>query len=196
MKSFMATMLLALALAGCAGNPEYTDPLAGLTSIPAASVPQDVPVTVEQPVALVPSENSARLLNFAQQFKDDKLLQALVPPTLQADGDPQYLVNGAVNVLRRRYPGMVLVEDLRTARQRGFRTTFVMDIQAHHLVTAFDRNQIHLTVIAMDASQRPVSRIVAEGASGTTYGSMDAHFRDAVAMAVGNLEAKTARLLN
>lgn len=187
------------ALVGCAGGPDYVDPLAGLTKVPAASVPQDVPVTVEEPVALVPSENSAKNLDLAAEFTESangKVVKALVPSEIWADGDPQPLINGTVGVLRRRYPKIVLVDDLATAQQRGFRTTIVVDIQVHHLVSAFDTNHVMITLIAMDASLRPVSRIVAEGKSGTSYGSMDPHFRDAVAMSVANLDAKAAQLLH
>ena len=105
------------------------------------------------------------------------------------------MVDGAVNVLRRRYPNAVLIDDLASAKQRGFRTTFVVDIQSHHLQTAFDTNHVSLTYIVMDADQKPLSRFTGEGVSHTTYGSMDAHFRDAVAMAVSNLDAKATQLL-
>lgn len=186
------------ALSGCAGGPDYVDPLAGLAKVPAASVAQDVPVTVQEPIALVPSENSAKNLDMSAEFQasaNGKLVKALVSDQIWADGDPQQLVNGAVGVLRRRFPKIELVDDLATARQRGFRTTFVVDIQFHHLVTAFDTNHVAITYIVMDADEKPLSRIVGEGKSGTSYGSMDAHFRDAVAMSVANLDTKTTNLL-
>jgi hypothetical protein len=197
--TLVAAFVIAAALAGCAGGPDYIDPLAGLTKVPAASVPQDVPVTVEEPVALVPSENSAKNLDMAAEFTESangRLVKSLVSADIWADGDPQRLINGTVGVLRRRYPKIVLVDDLATAQQRGFRTTIVVDIQSHHLVSAFDTNRVTITLIAMDSGLRPVSRIVAEGQSGTSYGSMDAHFRDAVAMSVANLDAKATQLLH
>ena len=193
-----AVLAVTGALAGCAGGPDYVDPLAGLAKVPAASVPQDAPVTVQDPVALVPSENSAKNLDMSAEFEQSangKLVKALVSDRIWADGDPQQLVNGAVGVLRRRFPKIVLVDDLATARRRGFRTTFVVDIQFHHLVSAFDTNHVAITYIVMDAGEKPVSRIVGEGKSGTSYGSMDPHFRDAVAMSVADLEAKATQLL-
>ncbi|HXQ51481.1 MAG TPA: hypothetical protein VN802_10340 [Stellaceae bacterium] len=194
----LAAAVIVAVLGGCASDPVYLDPLAGLAKVPAASVPQDVPVTVDQPVALVPSENSAKVLDLAAEFAasaNGALVKSLVSDKLWADGDPQQLVDGAVGVLRRRYPKIELVDDLATARQRGFHTTFVVDIQYHHLVTAFDTNHVTITLVVMDARETPVSRIVAEGKSGTTYGSMDAHFRDAAAMSVATLDAKATQFL-
>jgi hypothetical protein len=88
-----------------------------------------------------------------------------------------------------------LVDDLATAKRRGFRTTFVVDVQSHHLTTAFDTNHVAMTYIVMDADQNPLSRFTGEGTSNGVYGSMDAHFRDAVAMATANLDAKATQLL-
>jgi hypothetical protein len=188
---------MAVVLAGCSGNPTYQDPLAKLTNLPAASVPLDAPVRVEPPVALVPSENAATTVEAAKEVDQSLWLsKAMVPTQIWAEGDPQYLVDAAVAVLRRRHPQLVLVDDLATAKQRGMHTTFVLDIQVHHLVTAFDTNSVDITLIVMDANQRPVSRFVGHGTSGTNYGSMDPHFDVAVRTAVQDFEAKAARLLN
>lgn len=190
--------VIAAALAGCASDPPYVDPLKGLANVSSTSVPQDVPVAVQDPVALVPSENSAMVLKLVDEWKQTtnaKMVKALVSDEVWEDGDPQRLVDGAVNVLRRRYPKIELIDDLATAKQRGFRTTFVVDIQYHHLVTAFDTNHVALTYVVMDAAQNPLSRFTGEGTSHGVYGSTDAHFRDAVAMAVANLDAKATQLL-
>lgn len=195
---FVAVVVIAASLAGCNYDPAYVDALHGLANVPSTSVPQDVPVIVEQPVALVPSENSAMLLQSVKDYinsTNGKLGKALMPDYEWADGDPQPMVDGAVNVLRRRYPKAELVDDLATAKQRGFRTTFVIDIQSHHITSAFDTNHVTMTYIVMDADQKPLSRFSGEGSSHTTYGSMDPHFRDAVAMAVANLDAKSTQLL-
>lgn len=199
MRSFVTSVITAtlLALASCNYDLPYQDPLAKLTNVPAASVPLDVPVRVEQPVALVPSENSAATIQATQEWMETHpLTQALVPTQIWAEGDPQTMLNAVVAVLRRHYPKLVLVEDLATARQRGMRTTLVLDIQVHHLVTAFDTNSVTILLIAMDATQRPVSRLVARGTSGTNYGSMDPHFDQAVIRAVQDFDAKVGQLLN
>ena len=142
---FVAVVVIAASLAGCNYDPAYVDALHGLANVPSTSVPQDVPVIVEQPVALVPSENSAMLLQSVKDYIDStngKLGKALMPDYEWADGDPQPMVDGAVNVLRRRYPKAELVDDLATAKKRGFRTTFVIDIQSHH-ITGFRHQSCH-----------------------------------------------------
>jgi hypothetical protein len=194
----VAAVAVAVALAGCNYDPAYVDPLAGLAKVPAASVPQDVPVTVQEPVALVPSENSAMVLQAVEEWKqttDAKMVKALVSDEVWDDGNPQHLVDGVVGVLRKHYPKAELVDDLATAKKRGFRTTVVADIQYHHLVTAFDTNHVTLTYVVMNADETPISRFSGEGTSHGVYGSTDPHFRDAVAMAVANLDAKAAQLL-
>jgi hypothetical protein len=195
----VAAAALAALLSACVSDPPYVDPLHGLANVPSTSVPQDTPVVVQDPVALVPSENSALVLKLVDEWKQTtnaKMVKALVSDQVWEDGDPQQLVDGAVNVLRRRYPKIELIDDLATAKQRGFRTTFVVDIQYHHLVTAFDTNHVALTYVVMDAGQKPLSRFTGEGTSHGVYGSTDAHFRDAVAMAVANLDAKATQLLS
>jgi hypothetical protein len=186
-----------VALAGCSYDPHYQDPLAKLTNVPAASVPLDVPVRVEQPVALVPSENSAAIIQAAHEAAEALApWRGIISDHIWAEGDPQYMLNAAVAVLRRRYPQIVLLDDLATARQRGMRTAFVLDIQVHHLTSAFDTNTVDILLIALDANQRPVSRFVGHGTSSTNYGSMDPHFDQAVVRAVQDFDAKAGQLLN
>ena len=59
MTKLAAALVIVAALAGCASDPPYVDPLKGLANVPSTSVPQDVPVTVQDPVALVPGQNAA-----------------------------------------------------------------------------------------------------------------------------------------
>ena len=185
-----------LALAGCSSDTPEIDPLTGLSPVLSTAAPLDAPVRVERPVALVPSENSAKeLAGYDKFMAESPVTRALVPADILKSGDPRSFINATVAVLRRRFGDLVLVDDLATARRRGFRTALVLDLRSHHLVSAFDENRATITVVVLADSRQPVSRIVAQGTSRTTYGSMDPHWNEAVNMAVANLEAKVSALL-
>jgi hypothetical protein len=186
----------ALFLAGCDTELPKEDPLKGLANVTADSVPADAPAHVELPVALVPSQSSAATLAAYDQFMaTSPVTRAMVPSDILAEGDPRRFVTSAVGVLRRRFPKLELADDLATARARGFRSSLVLDLHEHHLVTAFDTNHAIITLVVMNAAQNPVSRIVAEGTSRTTYGSMNPHWGEAVDAAARVFEDKISRLL-
>jgi hypothetical protein len=187
----LAPLVLA---AGCDTAPRaYTDPTSGLVDVPGGDAPLDKPVQVEPPVALVASAGSK------------KLLRAPAPPAAAASGtapgvrvaaatavDPQYFVATAVGVLKRRWPDLALVDDLPAAREGKFKTTLVLDLRAYRPTTESDTNRADITLVVMDATQKPLSRILAQG----TGNAFDARLRDAIDAAAEQLQQKIDKLLH
>jgi hypothetical protein len=120
-----STAALMLALAACGGPPPaYTDALARLSTFTASTAPLGAPVAVRPPVVITPSENVQAYLQYSKAAKEG--LEAFGPLTntgAVADGDPNYLITGAVSILRRRYPDLQFVESLAEAKGKGTQTT-------------------------------------------------------------------------
>jgi hypothetical protein len=188
-------LLAPLALAaGCdTAPPFYIDPGARLADVPGGDAPLDKPAHVAPPVALVASAPTRRLLRSSEP---PRVATGAAPGlntviAVAADADPQYFVSAAMGVLRKRWPDLVLVDDLPAAREGKFQTTLVLDLRAYQPASA-DTDHADITLVVMDATQKPLSRILAQGTSNT----FSAHFRDAVDAAAQQLEQKISQLLN
>jgi hypothetical protein len=184
-------------LAGCASAPAYQDPTAALADVPGGDAPLDKPAHVEQPVALVASAPTRRLVRsgggeIGNLGGNAQGVRVLAQTTSVADADIQYFFAAMIRVLKERYPSLELVDDLAAARERKFRTTLVLDLRAYRPTAASDTNRADITLVVLDAAQNPLSRIVVQGASGGVGGRL----QDAVDMAVEQFEQKTSQLLN
>lgn len=125
-----------------------SDALVGLHYLPDNSVPWDVPVWIAGTTALVPSENVARVLALSD---------------LQAD--PTYLIHGAVAVLRKEMPLIMVRPDLASARDDQTEVTFVLDIRAVGPDSGGGVSRAEVTVLAFDKQMQPLSRWSASGSA-------------------------------
>lgn len=131
-----AIALLLCLVAGCAA-----DPLAGLHTASGAAAPLNARLPrIEGKSAIVPSRN----------------LDSFLEDSGGTDARPQYLITGATAVLRSQHPDLVLLDNLAVARARGIERTFVLDAQR-------GGQGVTVTIVVLDRSQRPVSRIEATG---------------------------------
>lgn len=180
-------------VAGCdATPPAYSDPAAGLADVPGGDAPLDKAVHVEAPVALVASAGSKRLLRSAQPPVTAAAGTAPgVRVAAAAEADPQYFVATAMNVLKNRYPDLTLVDDLPAAREAKVKTTLVLDLRSYRPTASSETNHADITLVVMDATQKPLSRILAQG----TSNAFDARLRDAMDAAAGQLQQKIEKLL-
>ncbi len=113
---------------------------------------------------------------------------------LLSGNDPQYLVDRSVAILRRRYPKLKAVDDLATAERQRFSTTFVLDIQIKHGLYPGDNTVVEIVIIALDAQQKPVSRLVGRG-SITIRPYVEPNAREAMDEALLSLNAKAETFL-
>jgi len=114
---------------------------------------------------------------------------------LLAEGNPQNLVDGGVNTLRRRYPNIKAVDDLATAQRQKFATTFVLDIRNKAGMFPGDKTTVDLIIVAFDAQMKPLSRIEGHGEV-TIKPYVVPEVGVAYRMVLADLDTKAQRLLN
>lgn len=130
------------------------------------------------------------------KYHDDSIKSAIgASQKILADSDPQVLVDGGVAVLRRRYPNIKPVDDLKAAERGKISTTFVLDILTKHGIWPGDVTTIDIIVIAFDGQMVPVSRLNGHGTL-TVRPYVAPDIGAANRMAIADLDAKAARLLN
>ncbi|CAN5922502.1 hypothetical protein BH11PSE3_BH11PSE3_28530 [soil metagenome] len=188
-------MLLAATLAvGACGpqTPAYQDPLADLTSVKGAAVPENAPVQAGPTQAMTFGSNVERYI----KFHDDGIKFAAsmgAGPKVLKDSSPQYLIDGGTSILRQRYPAIRPVDDLATAQRERIATTFVLDIKTTFGTVPGTKNTCEITLIAFNAQQQPISRIVSRGEI-TIPGFVVPDVKAAYDMALTNFKAKVDSL--
>ena len=115
----LVCLILCLFVSACGPQPpQYRDPLADLASTTGATVPTDLSVKAGPTVALTLGSNVERFLKY---HDDGNAYAASVGANkaLLEEGNPQYLVNGSIDILKRRYPRIKSVESLTSAGAHG-----------------------------------------------------------------------------
>ena len=184
-----------LSVGGCGPQaPQYVDPLADLSGARGDNVPTDVPVKAGASVALTLGSNVERFLKY---HDDGRVYAASVGASkdLLEQGNPQYLVDGGVAILKRRYPKIKSFDDLASAAREHVATTFVLDIRTKAGMYPGDETTVDLTIIAFDAHQKPISKITARGATQIKPYAAP-RIRDAHDQALAELTKKADRLLH
>lgn len=184
----------ALALAGCGGPPpDYVDPLKDLHTLRASSAPLDTPAKVGSPVALVPGSNMERLLQYNDAAAKGVQSMLLVNTAALEDGNVQYLITGATVALRRRWPDLVLVDDLATAASRKFTNTIVLDIAVVLGSHTGQDTTASVTAILFDARETPLSRVEASGTTTVGFPAVTPRFKEASNIALQGFQDKLSR---
>lgn len=158
--------LLAIApgLAGCGPTaPEYKGPVADLAATREGAAPADAPVKAGAVQAVTLGSNAEAFLKYNDEGRKYAASVGAGQKLLD-EADPQHLVDGAINVLRRIYPKIVAVDSLAAARARKADTTFVVDIRNKAGIWPGDQTTVDIDIVAFDARMKPVSRIVGHGA--------------------------------
>jgi hypothetical protein len=167
--------------------------LADLSTARGVDVPENVPVKAGASVALTLGSNVEKFLKY---YDDGRSYAASVGASkeLLAEGNPQYLVDGAVAAIRRRYPKIKTVDDLASAARQRIATTFVLDIKTKAGMYPGDQTTVDIIIIALDAQQKPISRITAHGAT-EIRPYQPPRIREANDLALKELNGKVERLL-
>ena len=170
--------------------PVYSDPLAGLYNIPASSVSADARVDYYTPVQPVRAGAPGRAVLTMAIVTGANFSRAAA--YAEARGlDPQPLIDGAVAILKERYPWVELMDDVATAERRNVSLTLVLDIRTE--IGADKGATVALDVIVFDEARKPVSRIRADGSGDGGTGEA---YRIASERALAVLEKKAGVLLN
>ena len=189
-----AVLAALIILAGCGPQaPVYRDTLADLSKARAADVPLDIPVKAGPTTAFTFGSNVESFL----KYHDDSIsaVSSFASQKILSDANPQVLVDGGVSVLRRRYPAIKAVDDLKAAERAKISTTFVLDILTKHGIWPGDVTTIDIVVIALDGQMMPVSRLNGHGTL-TVRPYVAPDVGAANRMAIADLAAKAQRLLN
>jgi hypothetical protein len=183
-----------LVLAGCGGPPpDYVDPLKDLHNLPASSAPLDAPAKVGPPAALVLGSNIEKLLQYNDAAAKGVQSMLLVNTAALEDGNVQYLINGAVQVLRRRWPQLVAVDDLATAARRKFASSIVLDIAVVLASRTGQSTTARVTAILLDAGENPLSRLEASGTTTVGFPAATPLFKEASNIALQGFQDKLSR---
>jgi len=179
--------------------PTYGDAFKGLYNQSAAAVPVDVPLTVQEPLAIIFSDN------FELWFKSVKDTTAywasIVPSSLTnnvvlADTDPNFLSGRVLEMLKKRFPGSEYVKDFTHAVASGKKGAIVVDVLPKPMAPYGERTtKFDITCYFFDAGMNPVSRISGHGERRVPFGAADGGVQVAVDAALKELDAKLSKLV-
>lgn len=196
----LALICLALSLAGCAGPPPptYGDAFKGLYNGNSASVPEDVPVTVQPPVGIIFNDNVEAYYQFIKTSKE--YWAGVVPASLTnsvaiADSDPTFLNGRVLETLKRHFPNSEVVKDFPQAVRSGKKAVCVVDVVPRLMEPYGDRTtKFDITFYFFDAKMNPVSRMSGHGEEYRPFGAADAGVQFSVDAALQQLDAKLTTL--
>lgn len=179
--------------------PTYGDAFKGLYNQSAAAVPVDVPVTVQEPLAIIFSDN------FELWFQHVKATVAywagIVPSSLTnnvvlADTDPNFLSGRVLEMLKKRFPGAEYVKDFPQAVASGKKGAIVVDVLPKPMAPYGDRTtKFDITCYFFDAGMNPVSRMSGHGERRVPFGAADGGVQVAVDGALKELDARMSQLV-
>jgi len=202
-KHRLATLAI-VATSGCAVQgpppPTYGDAFAGIYNQTSKSVPADVPVTVQQPVAIIFSDNFEKWFQFANLSKE--YWRSVVPAALQnhvaeADGDPNYLSGRVLEVLKRHFPKSEYTKDFGQAVSSGKRSAVLVDVLPQPMKPWEDHTtRFDITLYFFDAQMNPVSRISGHGETHIPLGRANAGIQESVDAALAQLDGKINTLVH
>jgi hypothetical protein len=202
MKTAVALLVMSLALAGCSLGPPppvYGDAFNGLYNQSSVSVPADKPVTVQQPVGIIFSDNVEA---YFQHIKNSNEYWGKIVPTaltnnvVIADTDPNYFGGRVLAMLKRHFPDGEVVKDFNQAVLSGKKAVCLVDIQPRPLQPYGDRTtKIDVIAYFFDAQMNPVSRMSGHGERYVPIGAGDAGIQVSIDGAVQQLDAKITALV-
>lgn len=122
-----AAMVLAtlIALAGCVSGPPlptYGDAFKGLYNQSSATVPADVAIRIQHPVAIILSDNVELYIDWLK--RTDEAIHRAIPDSLintvgEADANPNYISAQFLDMLKRHFPEAQVVRDFNCRHRRG-----------------------------------------------------------------------------
>ncbi len=194
---------LAALLAGCTGPapPTFSDAFKGLYDQSAASVPADVPVSVQQPVGIIFSDNVEAYFGYIKTTNE--YWASVVPESLTntvaiADADPRYFGARMLQMLKSHFPRSNVVKDFNEAVATGKKSVVLIDLRMKPMEPYGDRSiKYDIDAYFFDAQMNPVSKLSAHAEHYVPYASMDAGVQKTVDAAIQQLDAKiSARVAN
>ena len=201
-RMFAAAIVLALTLGACAGPPPptYTDAFEGIYNQSAASVPANVPVSLQQPVGIIFSDNVERYIGHAKESKAywaGVVPESLTNKVVLADADPTYFAGRVLGMLKSHFPNAQVVHDFNQAVATGKKGVCLIDLRPKLMEPYGDRNtRIDIDAYFFDAAMNPVSKLSGHGEHYVPIGSMDAGIQVSTDAALRELDGKITTLVH
>ena len=204
MRNTIVAILTMLSLGGCASSgppaPEYGDAFSGLYNQSSTSVPSDVPVTVQQPVAIIFSDNFEKWFKYVKdstEYWASVVPAALTNTVVRADTDPNFLSGRVLELVKRHFPNSEYVKDFGQAVAKGKRSAIVADVLPQPLQPYKDRTtRFDIALYFFDANMNPVSRLAGHGETNIPIGRADAGVQESVDAALAQLDKKIDQLVH
>jgi hypothetical protein len=200
LRKLTAVSFIAASLAGCAGPPppNYSDAFKGIYNRNSASVRADVPVSVQQPVGIIFSDNVEAYFGFikdSNEYWSARIPSSLTNTVVIADTDPRYLGARLLAMLKGHFPNSSVIKDFNQAVATGKRAVIVIDLRMKPMEPYGDRSiKLDLDAYFFDARMNPISKLSGHGEHYVPYASMDAGVQKVINAAVQQLDAKISAL--
>lgn len=157
--------------------PRYSDALAGLYGAPASRVPKDVAINYYAPgggsgkpgravltMALVPGANYQKAEEYLFRAGGD-IAKTSSDSMARNELAIRPVLTKATDIIKDRYPWMVLNSDLATAQKSNASLTLVLDIRTKLAAKNGDQTAVQIEVVAFNDQHKPVARFVSQGAA-------------------------------
>ena len=189
-------ILLAASLAACSGPPLPTynsDAFKGIYNRSAASVPADVPVTLQHPVGIILSDNFEiwfKALKEANDYWGARVPASLTNTAVIADMDPTFLAGRVLQNLKGHFPAAQEIKDFQTAVASGKKAVVLVDINPQIGQRTPVTNKLDITYYFFDARMNPVSKLTGHGEHYAPFGAMTGGIQDCIEQALAQLDQK------
>jgi hypothetical protein len=189
-------------LVACTGPPPPTyssDAFKGLYNQNSASVPADVPVSVQQPVGIIFSDNVETYFGHikdATEYWAQRIPTALTNNVVIADNDPRYFGGKVLGMLKSHFPDSTVVKDFNEAAASGKKAVIVIDLRVKEMEPYGDRTtKYDIDAYFFDTRMNPVSKLSGHGEYHVPFASASGGAQISIDAAVAQLDAKIGAIL-
>jgi hypothetical protein len=201
-RKLIAVLGAVATLTACAGPPPPTyssDAFKGIYNQSSASVPADVPISVQQPVGIIFSDNVETYFGYikdATEYWAQRIPSSLTNNVVIADTDPRYFGGKVLAMLKGHFPDSTVVKDFNEAVASGKKAVIVIDLRVKAMEPYGDRTtKYDIDAYFFDARMNPVSKLSGHGEYHVPYASASGGAQISIDAAVAQLDAKIGALL-
>jgi hypothetical protein len=199
----LAALAATLALGACNGPPPPAQ-VDAFTSLynrsPSSAVPVDAPVTMGQPVAFITTDNVEHHIGYnrdAWAYWNSMVPASLENTVAMADTDPTYFSAKLIEMLRRHWPSIQNMHDLREAKAAGMQGAIVVDLRWKYFEPYGDRTyKIDIDLYFFDASMTPMSKMNGHGEYTLPMITTDGRVQKTTDAALAQVDAKITALVH
>jgi hypothetical protein len=195
-----ALTALALLTAACTGPPppKMVDAFTNIYNGSSASVPSNVPVTVQPPVGLIFSENVEAHIGAVKDANDywGKVVPASLTNTVNmADNNPLHFSGRILELLKRHFPTATPVNDFNQAAQQRKRAVILVDLRMDYAARSGQTSKMDIDLYFFDAAMNPVSKLNGHAEFTIPFPATHGGMQQMTNQAIGQLDGKIGSLV-